>query len=247
MGCDGLSVLQHACCARTNNTDRTVKSCGPGIPVLMPCRRASVAHRQGQESRSLGRARITRNPFAQGRPVVSARTCGSAACFLVARGPRVRPAPGLPCALCAQEGDSTQITRAVRVARTRMHALRGDARMQLHVRCHHPRRRMILYAAASQSITAVCGYWVVGSSRATTSECWRLGARWVGCLKRGVRNFGVPPSGAAGGTARSLLHWVSARLWRASGAIYPRGLIDPLGNCPWPGPWIRTYGAHLLS
>jgi hypothetical protein len=28
---------------------------------------------------------------------------------------------------------------------------------------------------------------------------------------------------------------------------YPRGLIDPLGNCPWPGPWIRTYGAHLLS
>ena len=38
-----------------------------------------------------------------------------------------------------------------------------------------------------------------------------------------------------------------ARLRRASGAIYPRGLIDPLGNCPWPGPWIRAYGAHLLS
>ena len=28
---------------------------------------------------------------------------------------------------------------------------------------------------------------------------------------------------------------------------YPRGLIDPLGNCPWPGPWTWTYGAHLLS
>ena len=40
---------------------------------------------------------------------------------------------------------------------------------------------------------------------------------------------------------------VSAKLRRASGAIYPRGLIDPLGNCPWPGPWIRSYGAHLLS
>lgn len=38
-----------------------------------------------------------------------------------------------------------------------------------------------------------------------------------------------------------------AKLRRASGAIYPRGLIDPLGNCPWPGPWIRSYGAHLLS
>src|SRR6185437_11450418 len=38
-----------------------------------------------------------------------------------------------------------------------------------------------------------------------------------------------------------------ARLLRASGAIYPRGLIDPSGNCPWPGPWIRSHGAHLLS
>ena len=38
-----------------------------------------------------------------------------------------------------------------------------------------------------------------------------------------------------------------AKLRCASGAIYPRGLIDPLGNCPWPGPWTRTYGAHLLS
>src|SRR4051812_46755666 len=38
-----------------------------------------------------------------------------------------------------------------------------------------------------------------------------------------------------------------AKLCRASGAIYPRGLIDPSGNCPWPGPWIRSYGAHLLS
>jgi hypothetical protein len=174
VGCDGLSVLQHACRARTNNTDRTVKSCGSGIPVLMPCRRASVAHKQGQESRSLGRARISRKAIAQGRPVVAARTCGSAACVLVARGPRVRPAPGLPCALYAQEGDSTEITRAVRVARTRMHALRGDAPMQLHFRCHHPRRRMIQYAAASQSITAVCGYWVTRSSRATTPNVGRL-------------------------------------------------------------------------
>ena len=38
-----------------------------------------------------------------------------------------------------------------------------------------------------------------------------------------------------------------ARLRRSSGAIYPRGLIDPSGNCPWPGPWTWAYGAHLLS
>jgi hypothetical protein len=38
-------------------------------------------------------------PTAQGRPDVRLRTCGSAACFFVARGPWVRPAPGLLCAL----------------------------------------------------------------------------------------------------------------------------------------------------
>ena len=36
-----------------------------------------------------------------------------------------------------------------------------------------------------------------------------------------------------------------ARLRRASGAIYPRGLIDPLGNCPCrvrgPGHMVPTY------
>ena len=27
----------------------------------------------------------------------------------------------------------------------------------------------------------------------------------------------------------------------------PRGLIDPEGSCPWPDPWVRSHGAHLLS
>jgi hypothetical protein len=49
---------------------------------------------------SPGRSRISRKTIAQGRPVVPARTCGSAACFFSARGPWVRRAPGLPCALC---------------------------------------------------------------------------------------------------------------------------------------------------
>jgi hypothetical protein len=38
--------------------------------------------------------------IAQGRPDDPARTCGYAACFFAARGPWVRRAPGLPCALC---------------------------------------------------------------------------------------------------------------------------------------------------
>ena len=63
----------------------------------------------------------------------------------------------------------------------------------------------------------------------------------IGCSKT---NSG---DNAAGAIAHFVATLVLARLCRASGAIYPRGLIDPLGNCPWPGPWIRTYGAHLLS
>src|SRR5690242_2509796 len=39
------------------------------------------------------------------------RTCGSAACFFVARGPWVLPAPGLPCALSISKRASRRNTR----------------------------------------------------------------------------------------------------------------------------------------
>ncbi len=57
--------------------------------------RAEVANKPGAP----GRPRISRKPVAQGRPGCLGRTCGSAACFFVARGPWERRAPGLPCAL----------------------------------------------------------------------------------------------------------------------------------------------------
>jgi len=110
MACRYCSTL---CRARTNNTDRTVKSCGSGIPVLMPCRRASVAHRQGQESRSLGRARISRNPFAQGRPVIWLKPVVLPRAFLLHADRGYQLIPGLPCALRSREGDPIRITRAV--------------------------------------------------------------------------------------------------------------------------------------
>ncbi|MGY3461940.1 cell division protein ZapA (FtsZ GTPase activity inhibitor) [Bradyrhizobium sp. LM3.4] len=50
----------------------------------------------------------------------------------------------------------------------------------------------------------------------------------------------------AGDSSASLLHCPSEAATRVR-SHNPRGLIDPLGNCPWPGPWARTYGAHLLS
>src|SRR3954465_14204029 len=55
-----------------------------------------------------GRVRINRKPIAQGRPVVRADTCGSAACFFSARGPWVRPAPGLPRTLSLSRVDDRQ-------------------------------------------------------------------------------------------------------------------------------------------
>jgi hypothetical protein len=72
---------------------------------------------------------------------------------------------------------------------------------------------------------------LIGPSGGETNPSTALSARLIGRWRSGRIVATLGP----------------ARLRRASGAIYPRGLIDPLGNCPWPGPWIRTYGAHLLS
>ena len=82
-GCDGrASDGRRPACART------AKSCGPGVPVLTPCAtRSRVVAERGQESRSPGRVRISRKPFARGRPGDFGCTCGSAASFFVARGP----------------------------------------------------------------------------------------------------------------------------------------------------------------
>jgi hypothetical protein len=55
--------------------------------------------RQGQESRSLGRSRISRETIAQGMPDDPADPVVTAACTFFARGPWVRPSPGIPCAL----------------------------------------------------------------------------------------------------------------------------------------------------
>ena len=55
---------------RSRSPDAEIKPCGT-------FREATVARQPGAPRRS----RISRNTIAQGRPVVPARTCGSAACF----------------------------------------------------------------------------------------------------------------------------------------------------------------------
>jgi hypothetical protein len=76
-GCGGRIGLQRGLIlARTNDPVRTVKPCGPGIPVLMPSLARTFRGRRGQERRSPGRARSSRSNYRAGKAGCPARTCG---------------------------------------------------------------------------------------------------------------------------------------------------------------------------
>jgi len=64
-------------------------------------------------------AKDTVKTIAQGRPDDLAEPVVTAACFLFAGGPWVRPAPGPPCALFIFEGDACNSSGAKRAARMR--------------------------------------------------------------------------------------------------------------------------------
>ena len=84
---------------------RTAKSCGPGAPTLalslaeMICE-ATVARKPGHREEH----EVSRNTIAQGKPELLRLTCGPTPVLFVARGPRVQPAPGFPCALRSMRG-----------------------------------------------------------------------------------------------------------------------------------------------
>jgi hypothetical protein len=56
--------------ARTNIPMRTVKPCGPGIPVLMPSARGRFARDGGKNAGPRGELGVNRKAIAQGRPDV---------------------------------------------------------------------------------------------------------------------------------------------------------------------------------
>jgi hypothetical protein len=80
---------------------------------------SGVARQWGQQSRSPGRSRISRKTVAQGRPDVRLVPVVLPRAFF-AREPRVRPAPGLPCALYLQRVVLPDSSDAKRAARTGM-------------------------------------------------------------------------------------------------------------------------------
>jgi len=128
-GCGGRVGLQHDFHA-DERSDATVKSRGSGIPVLMPramrlrivadAMMRSIVAKRGQDSRSPGRARISRNTIAQGRSGCSRPNLWYLPpAFFVAGGPWERPAPDLPCALTLPEGNESSRARAKHAARTK--------------------------------------------------------------------------------------------------------------------------------
>ncbi len=165
---------------------------------------------------------------AQGRPGVSGCTCGTCRLhFFEQAGHGRQPTPGLPCALCLEGGDRDQ--------QLGRNASRGREPMPCSVvlppphRCH--RRRSVRRGPSTSPSPSRRTARPVGPG--DDADCWQ-------------------PCRASIRFHRWQNHPVMVTLQlRGCDArpepTYPRGLIDPLGNCPWPGLWTWTYGAHLLS
>ncbi|WP_315796265.1 hypothetical protein [Bradyrhizobium sp. SZCCHNRI3043] len=71
---------QRAYRERTNAIGRTMKSYGPGAPMLASSSQQMLAHLRGRrwlQARTPGRLRINRKPIARGGPGVFGQTCGT--------------------------------------------------------------------------------------------------------------------------------------------------------------------------
>jgi hypothetical protein len=123
---------------------RTAKPCGPGTPTLVSSSWVSRGRWWLTSPAHQGDHGVTVTPsrrecrFVSGEPVVT-----TLACFVLLSHARLRVhrASGIPCALTTEGGRNSCKPRACGVARTR--------RCVLHSR-HHPRMRVIQYAAASR-------------------------------------------------------------------------------------------------
>ena len=105
-GCGGRDDVGRILLHRRLMSLRTAKSCGPGIPTLMPSLRGArvaqvtVAKKPGAP----GRARISRNTSRGECRLFRLNLWYLPPAFLIAGGPWVRPASGIPRALFASRG-----------------------------------------------------------------------------------------------------------------------------------------------
>jgi hypothetical protein len=155
----GVAVAAIRCAGRAQSV-RTAKSCGPGIPVLMPSVAKMIARRRGQSSRSPGRVRISRQTIAQGRSGCTGQACGSCPVHFHSHGGHgCGQHPAFP-APSASERVIERPTRTHLRREVAMCCLKTNALFEIDVdiqdanhalNCHRPRRRAIQYAAASRS------------------------------------------------------------------------------------------------
>ncbi len=74
-GCDGRCGVRRASVCRTKTPQRTAKSCGPGAATLALRRREVALTTGARKAASPGRARISRQTIARGRPGCPGCTC----------------------------------------------------------------------------------------------------------------------------------------------------------------------------
>jgi hypothetical protein len=108
---------------RRTALSRTAKSCGPGAPrsgVKLATMPAHCADDGAKRNGSPRRAGISRKTTAQGRPVVTACTCGQRAlrAIFCAGAPGACGHPVFPAPSVSEEGEKVGTTRAKRAART---------------------------------------------------------------------------------------------------------------------------------
>ena len=93
-----------------------------------------------------GEHEVSRKAIAQGMSECSPLTCMLVCAFLCAiwhTRPRVQRAPGIPCALCFQEGQRICKTRAKRAARTPVALTHSSRRPRMSGRSSIPEARVI--------------------------------------------------------------------------------------------------------
>src|ERR1700755_2149255 len=120
-------------CRKTCGTPRTVKPCGSGSPMLEsslrngdvgPAVRHAAQAMVAKKPGTPGRARSSRKAIAQGVPDVSADLYRLVGIFLFSpQGLRVRPAPGIPCALFIRRATDMHHSDADRAAGMVLHVL----------------------------------------------------------------------------------------------------------------------------
>jgi hypothetical protein len=104
-GCDGRFGDACDLFVRTSGTEADAKACGPGLPTLRPSRVVTSRATTGaRKPGSRGERAISVKTVAQGMPDDLAEPVVPSPCFFMHGGHGLRPAPGIPCALCCFGG-----------------------------------------------------------------------------------------------------------------------------------------------